>query len=86
VSGDYRLANAGVVLSTLLAVWAMAAEHEANQQRIASDKAKQEAVEARDDADDSNGLKDVGQSLGCSWTAHSGPPDRAGRLGGGSCP
>src|SRR5438309_536232 len=42
---------AGLVASTLLAVWAISAEHEANQQRIASDDAKQEAVEARVEAD-----------------------------------
>jgi WD40 repeat protein/serine/threonine protein kinase len=41
----------GAVLSTLLAVWAMAAEHEANEQRIASDGAKQEAVKTRDEAE-----------------------------------
>ena len=48
---------AGVVMSTLLAVWATSAEksrsgeHEANQQRIAADVAKQEAVEAKVEAD-----------------------------------
>jgi serine/threonine protein kinase len=41
----------GAVLSTLLALWAMAAEHEANQQRIASDEAKDAAVKARGAAD-----------------------------------
>src|SRR5262249_51698332 len=38
---------AGAVLSTLLAVWTMAAEHEAVGQGIASDEAKQKAVEAK---------------------------------------
>jgi hypothetical protein len=42
---------AGVVLSTLLAVWATSAEREANSQRIASDEAKQKEVEARVEAD-----------------------------------
>jgi WD40 repeat protein/serine/threonine protein kinase len=42
---------AGLVVSTLLAVWATSAEFEANRQRIASDEAKQEAVEARVEAD-----------------------------------
>src|SRR5947209_6530001 len=38
---------AGVVLSTLLAVWATSAERDATRQRIASDEAKQEAVDAK---------------------------------------
>jgi serine/threonine protein kinase len=42
---------AGAVVSALLAVWATSAEHEANQQRIASDEAKEVAVTARDEAD-----------------------------------
>ena len=43
---------AGVVMSTLLAVWATSAERrEANRQRIASDEAKQEAWEAKVEAD-----------------------------------
>jgi WD40 repeat protein/serine/threonine protein kinase len=42
---------AGAVVSTLLAVWAMAAEKEANEQRIASDEAKQVAVKARIESD-----------------------------------
>jgi WD40 repeat protein len=49
---------AGAVLSTLLAVWAMAAESEANEQRIASDEARakadgnaQAAEKARGEAD-----------------------------------
>jgi WD40 repeat protein/serine/threonine protein kinase len=39
---------AGVVLSTLLAIWATSAEHEANRQRVVSDEAKQEAEAARE--------------------------------------
>jgi WD40 repeat protein/serine/threonine protein kinase len=42
---------AGAAVSTLLAVWATAAEHEATQQRIASDEAKKVAVAARVEAD-----------------------------------
>src|SRR6202051_1501165 len=42
---------AGVVLSTLLAVWARSAEREANRQRITSDTAKREAQEAKFEAD-----------------------------------
>jgi serine/threonine protein kinase len=42
---------AGMVLSTLLAVWAMSEKREANRQRIASEEAKQEAGQARDEAD-----------------------------------
>src|SRR5207245_5625016 len=42
---------AGLVLSTSLAVWATSAEREANRQRIASEAAKQEAVEAKVEAD-----------------------------------
>jgi len=42
---------AGVVVSTLLAVWATSAEREANRQRIASDQARQEALGARVEAD-----------------------------------
>jgi WD40 repeat protein/serine/threonine protein kinase len=41
---------AGMVLTTLLAVWATSAEWEANQQRIASDEAKVEASNQRDEA------------------------------------
>jgi WD40 repeat protein/serine/threonine protein kinase len=43
---------AAAVVSTFLAVWATSAEHEANEQRIASDKAKQVAAVARVAADD----------------------------------
>jgi eukaryotic-like serine/threonine-protein kinase len=42
---------AGVVMSTLLAVWATSAEHEANRQRESSDAAKQEALDAKYEAD-----------------------------------
>jgi WD40 repeat protein/serine/threonine protein kinase len=42
---------AGAVLSTVLAVWAMAAEKDADEKRIASDEAKQEAMSARAKAD-----------------------------------
>jgi WD40 repeat protein/serine/threonine protein kinase len=42
---------AGVVISTVLAIWATSAEREANQQRIASDGAKQEALVAKGEAD-----------------------------------
>jgi WD40 repeat protein/serine/threonine protein kinase len=42
---------AGLVLSTVLAVWATSAEREANRQRMASDDAKREAVEAKTEAD-----------------------------------
>ena len=42
---------AGVVMSTLLAVWATSAEREANRQRIAAEVAKQEALEAKTEAD-----------------------------------
>ncbi|HKI31789.1 MAG TPA: protein kinase [Gemmataceae bacterium] len=42
---------AGVVTSTLLAVWATSAEREANGQRIASDEAKEEAGKAKVEAD-----------------------------------
>ncbi|HEV3301424.1 MAG TPA: protein kinase, partial [Planctomycetaceae bacterium] len=41
---------AGVVISTLLAVWATSAEREASRQRIASDQAKQEALGAERNA------------------------------------
>src|SRR5262249_26299699 len=41
----------GAVMSTLLAVWATSAEGEANRQRIASDEAKQDALEAKQEAD-----------------------------------
>jgi WD40 repeat protein/serine/threonine protein kinase len=41
---------AGVVTSTLLAVWAASAEREANRQRIASDEARQEALGAKQEA------------------------------------
>ncbi len=41
---------AGVVLSTLLAVWALSAEQDANQQRVASDAAKQDALDAKVEA------------------------------------
>jgi len=41
---------AGVVTSTLLAVWATSAQHDANRQRIASDEAKQEALGAKQEA------------------------------------
>jgi eukaryotic-like serine/threonine-protein kinase len=40
------LLAAGAAISTLLAVWATSAEHEANRLRIASDEAKQEALNA----------------------------------------
>ncbi len=49
---------AGVVMSTLLAVWATSAERmakhaelEANQQRLAAEEAKQQALEAKTEAD-----------------------------------
>jgi WD40 repeat protein/serine/threonine protein kinase len=42
---------AGLVVSTLLAVWATSAEREANQQRLASDEAKGKALEAKEEAD-----------------------------------
>jgi WD40 repeat protein/serine/threonine protein kinase len=42
---------AGLVVSTLLAVWATSAEKEANLQRIASDEAKGKALEAKAEAD-----------------------------------
>jgi WD40 repeat protein/serine/threonine protein kinase len=42
---------AGVVTSTLLAVWATTAERSANQERIASDEARREAVGAKSEAD-----------------------------------
>jgi eukaryotic-like serine/threonine-protein kinase len=42
---------AGVVTSTLLAVWATTAEREANRQRIASRVAEQAALDAKADAD-----------------------------------
>jgi WD40 repeat protein/serine/threonine protein kinase len=42
---------AGMVLSTVLAVWATSAQGEANRQRIASDEAKQEALQAKGEAD-----------------------------------
>jgi WD40 repeat protein/serine/threonine protein kinase len=42
---------AGLVMSTLLAVWATTAQREANRQRIASDEAKQEALDAKAEAD-----------------------------------
>jgi serine/threonine protein kinase len=41
----------GMVLSTLLAVWATSAEREANRQGIASDAARGEALEAKLEAD-----------------------------------
>jgi WD40 repeat protein/serine/threonine protein kinase len=41
---------AGLMLSTLLAVWASSAEREANRQRIASDEARQEALDSRQEA------------------------------------
>jgi eukaryotic-like serine/threonine-protein kinase len=41
----------GAAISTLLAVWATSAEREANQQRIASDEARQEALDAKAEAD-----------------------------------
>ena len=41
----------GLVLSTLLTVWATSAEREANRQRIASDEARQEALNAKAEAD-----------------------------------
>src|SRR5262249_53269839 len=44
VAAFAALLVAGVVVSTLLAVWATSAEREANRQRIASEAAKQEAV------------------------------------------
>jgi WD40 repeat protein/serine/threonine protein kinase len=40
----------GAVTSTLLAVWATSAEHDANRQRIASDLAEQEALHAKQEA------------------------------------
>src|SRR5262249_51266227 len=46
---------AGLVLSTLLAVWATSAEREANRQRIASDEARQEALDAKGEADRQRG-------------------------------
>jgi hypothetical protein len=42
---------AGLVLSTLLAVWATSAEREANRQRVTSDEARQEALDAKAEAD-----------------------------------
>ncbi len=45
------LLTTGSVLTGLLAVWARSAEREANQQRIASDEAKREAIEAKLEAD-----------------------------------
>jgi WD40 repeat protein/serine/threonine protein kinase len=42
---------AGLVLSTLLAMWATSAEREANRQRIASDDAREEALDAKAEAD-----------------------------------
>ena len=42
---------AGVVMSTLLAVWATTAEHDANRQRTAAEVAKQQALEAKTEAD-----------------------------------
>jgi WD40 repeat protein/serine/threonine protein kinase len=43
---------ASTVVSTLLAVWANSAEREANNQRIASDDAKRDALEAKTAADE----------------------------------
>src|SRR5262249_27236545 len=42
---------AGLVLSTLLAVWATSAEREANRQRLVSEEARQQALDARAEAD-----------------------------------
>jgi serine/threonine protein kinase len=42
---------AAVVMSTLLAVWATSAEREANRQRTAAEVAKQQALEAKTEAD-----------------------------------
>jgi WD40 repeat protein/serine/threonine protein kinase len=42
---------AGLVLSTLLAVWATSAEREANRERMASDAARREALDAKAEAD-----------------------------------
>ncbi len=42
---------AGIVVSTLLAVWAKSAESEATGQRIAAEAAKQQAVTQRDEAE-----------------------------------
>jgi serine/threonine protein kinase len=42
---------AGLVLTTSLGVWALSAEREANRQRLASDEAKGEALEAKGAAD-----------------------------------
>ncbi len=41
----------GMVSTTLFAIWATLAEHEANRQRIASDEAKREAGQAKIEAD-----------------------------------
>src|SRR5262249_40346953 len=49
---------AGLVLSTLLAVCARSAEREANQQRIASDEARQEALSAKQEALDAKAEAD----------------------------
>jgi WD40 repeat protein/serine/threonine protein kinase len=50
-TGFAMLLVAGLVASILLTVWATSAEYEANQQRIASDEAKQDALHAKRDAD-----------------------------------
>jgi serine/threonine protein kinase len=51
VTAFVALLVVGVVLSTALAVWAMSAQRDADRQRNASDAAKQEAVEARGEAE-----------------------------------
>ena len=71
---------AGVVTSTLLAVWATTAQREADRQRVASDEAGQEAVHARQEAVNAkaeatnNGMRLVRQPMhpGSDWCGEPG--------------
>jgi WD40 repeat protein/serine/threonine protein kinase len=51
VAGFAALLVVGLVTSTWLAIWAKSAEREANRQRLVSDEARQQALDARAEAD-----------------------------------